>query len=379
MDDNIFRFNDDFEEEIGKPINAETIITFNEWGDHPITIEANAIYPIKDFMDWNFGMDVYDLLGNSRLIDELFGDEEWVKEFIKRNIKAKYHKDSDTLVCRSTKFTKPTNRTNENSRRKILNSIIRDLKGSNMNGLAISMGYRHIGENDPNMLSYDIRDFNNEYTREDFEKKGFTPYKINFSWDIDTRKGAKLTLTPAILYWKKQFSINNMEIANKNIYKILIDEQIEIPTTGSGKYGEKNDLYVNMICKVMEKYYSKLKIKPKKVSYSVDDKRKWFLNEVRKKRIAWINGYRTFRQHGEDGIIQRQQMTKIGFDNKIVYNHPKNKQLENDIRNCQRAEISNEKRKTSGLTNYLDRIDSMENGIIEYKNIIWQSNKKRKI
>ncbi len=50
--------------------------------------------------------------------------------------------------------------------------------------------------------------------------------------------------------------------------------------------------------------------------------------------------------------------------------HPKNKPLVLDMRACVKADINDTKRKTSGTTNYLDRIDTSEYGIEFYTPII---------
>lgn len=59
-----------------------------------------------------------------------------------------------------------------------------------------------------------------------------------------------------------------------------------------------------------------------------------------------------------------------GFDNKSIYMHPKNKALKMDFEKCIKRDKNDPRRKTTGTTNYLDRIDSMENGVIPFAGII---------
>lgn len=114
--------------------------------------------------------------------------------------------------------------------------------------------------------------------------------------------------------------------------RVFIDEQIELQAYGTGDHGEFNDIYVRAMVETMDKHYDKLQVKPKNKSIvSVDDKRKWFLNEIIKLKTHHMGVFRVFEQHGDSGIIQRQDAITLGFQNKSIIMSPKNKKLVNDL------------------------------------------------
>ncbi len=69
-------------------------------------------------------------------------------------------------------------------------------------------------------------------------------------------------------------------------------------------------------------------------------------------------------------IYNRQNAMVSGFESQVVHNHPKNKALEQDMKVCLKRDIKDVRRKTSGATNYLDRIDSAEYGLEIFTSVI---------
>lgn len=67
-----------------------------------------------------------------------------------------------------------------------------------------------------------------------------------------------------------------------------------------------------------------------------------------------------------------------GFRSGRILLHPKNKQLVDDFETCVKRDKGDPRRKTSGTTNYLDRIDSMEQGVIQYASIVIKAKKAGK-
>lgn len=102
----------------------------------------------------------------------------------------------------------------------------------------------------------------------------------------------------------------------------------------------------------------------------VDDKRKWFLHELYKKKIYFIKNYQMVSQHGLNDIAHRQDAMTHGFENDNLFNHPKNKALEHDLKVCLRRDLKDTRRDTTGTVNYLDRIDSAEYGFEPFTGVL---------
>ena len=359
MQDNLFRFRTRF----NNPV--ETIwMTMNWWGDHPETIATDKYLPIEQFKQYNFNNEFDDIFGNLTKIDEWFDNQDNIDILIKNSTQQYYDEENDTLYVRNTKFANPSNVGDPKAYKVLINSIKVALKSKNENKLAIAMGYKHMGDVlAQDTLVYNIKEYNNAKL-EDFYNQQYKPEAVHYSIDVDTSR--VMTITPTFLFSK-------FVIFDGKESKIFIDKQIELPCNGTGEYGEKNAIYMDQIVEAIDKHYLSIKLKtPKfKVSISVDDKRKIYLDSVKNSKVnRFTKQFRIFKQHKAWDLIERQNLTHMGFSSGIVYNHIDNKSLETDMNVCVRQDVSSPKRKASGRTNYLDRIDSMEQGLIEFGFII---------
>ncbi len=387
LEDNLTRFNDNYAAIHQRQLPAtETWIMMNDWGDHPLTLAVNKHLPIEEFMDYNFNNEFANLWGaTEEYLNTWFDNDENITHLLTNNTQVKYTEEDDTLWVRQTKFANPNNWL-EHNKLKLIRKIKLSLLTENMNSLAINMGYRHAGDAiSESMLVYPKKVLDNiEYkTKEDLLKEGYNIKRVNYAWDIDTSR--VLTLTPTIHFLKNKFNVSftgDKTLSTVKQHKILIDKQIEIPAYGPGEYGELNDTYVRLIKKATEKHISQLGngyLGKNNAIITIDDKRKWFLNEVRKLRPDGIKTFKTPQQHGHlFGIIQRQDTTILGLETHLVAIHPKNKSLVNDMRLCQKQDLNSSVRKTTGNTNYLDRIDSGEYGLEPFSPIIWRYNKYKR-
>ena len=281
-----------------------------------------------------------------------------------------YDKENDTLYARMTKFANPNNQDQEKAKQ-----ILQDIKMSiflkNKNALCMLLGLEHKPDINKDMLVYNIKDFNN-ITKDELQKDKWEPMGIAYSVDIDTSR--VLTITPAIKYRKVENNIGYWKVS----FRIFIDKQIEIPAYGTGIYGELNEKYVELISKKIKEHYianNFMKIKLKTKHLAVDDKRKWYLLQLSRSLGSFLTTFDTFWQHGDYNIIARQDWTQLGFENKVLFLHPENKALEDDFKTCLKDDIQSPKRKTTGNTNYLDRIDSMENSFLPFVGVIINSRK----
>lgn len=361
--DNLSRANDNFEMVHGREVNTEIYFTMNNWGEHPLIQDIDNIFTEDEFIKWVFsGYSVEQLLRNEKLINKLFEDEKWVQSLKINNTKSVYDKENDTLYTRMTKFANPNNWKEKNIN-PLLKSIKKALLLGDKQSLTILLGTKTIPEIEKEMLVFNLQDYNDKTDYEHWIDKGFKPTKINYSWDIDTSR--VLTLTPTIVMEKISL------LDGKETF-VFVDKQIELEAHGTGVFGELNDLYVKQMIMTMEKHFKALKAPLIKAIVSIDDKRKWYLNEVRKASPSWLTGYRSFEQHGMWGIEERQDMISNGIENKSIQIHKANKALVSDMQVCVKRDIQDPRRKTSGDTNYLDRLDSAENGIIPFAGIIWR-------
>lgn len=369
--DNLDRFNDNFTEITQRDVTTEIYFTMNNWGDHPLILYAESILSEKEFIEYIFQEPIENFLNNPDYIQQKFSDPQWVLQFQQNNTLSRYDEKEDTLVSRMQKFANPNN-WSDKRREPLLQAIQKALAEGDYNQLTILLGTKAVPEIDTDMLSYNIKDYNTT-SLDTLTEDGWRLGQINYSWDIDTSR--VLTLTPTIELFKQQL---NLLTQNWDVEKIIyIDKQVELPAMGSGQIGELNDVYVRQMQRAMTNHYNKLTEKPlKKAIISVDDKRKWFLHELFKQRLPWQGQYKTFDQHGEFEIGNRQDWTHIGFENKVIYMNPKNKALMDDFKVCVKRDKDDHRRKTTSTTNYLDRIDSFENGFIPFLGNIIKSNRR---
>ncbi len=371
--DNLERYNDTFEDAFpDQPAPTyEEWFTMNDWGDHPLTLRTQEVLPVEKFFEFNFGYTQEHLLGNIELLDELFESQDFINSIMSNNTMSVYVADEDTLYTRMTKFANPNN-WKEKRAKPLINKVRGALEVSDMNALAILMGYRHEGNMDDKMLVYHktTLDSIEHSTQQDFIDKGFRATAISYAVDVDYSR--VMTITPTILFEKESLVLGGK---NKRTQRILIDRQIEMQAYGSGSMGENNEMYVNGVVKAINKHYSNMVSQPKKVVAVIDDNQKWFLHEIAKKASV-IKHFKPAVKQGMFDIYNRQNAMVSGFESQVVHNHPKNKALEQDMKVCLKRDIKDVRRKTSGATNYLDRIDSAEYGLEIFTSVIWR-NKRR--
>ncbi len=95
------------------------------------------------------------------------------------NTMSRYKPENDTLFSRMTKFALPHNHKPQKAK-PLINKIRKALEAGDMNSLAITMGYRHEGEQDSKMKAYNIQNIPHR-TPEEFIKLGFKPDTINYA------------------------------------------------------------------------------------------------------------------------------------------------------------------------------------------------------
>jgi len=357
--DNLSRFNSAFQDIFGlkeEPPFQEYFL-MNDWGDHPLCIEANGVMPVEEFQEFNFGFDINSKLGNYEFWKNWFKQEENIDRLLNNHTLIRIVKRKKYI--RRTKFSNPIN-LKPNKINSILSDVFKALIAGNMNALAISLGYRHEGDSNSDMLVYNISNFNHA-TPEELKIDGWIPTAISYSIDVDTTR--VFTITPVIKYVKYYTAPLGVKPKVSNEV-LLIDKQIEMPAYGSGENGEMNQVYVKQISMILQKHYKNWA--GKKSIISVDDNTKWFLKAIKDTDPIPGATYKPFNKQGDFNIEARQEWTELGFGNGRLRNHPANKGLEQDIKVCIKEDYNKAKRKTAGRTNYLDRIDSMENGFIPF-------------
>ena len=366
--ENLSRFNDPYmmRKSLTKPPHYEEFFTMNPWGTHPLIVEAGEFFPEDEYIEWKFGYLIDDIIGDQNLIDKLFASQDWVDRVQSRHTMSKYQASTDTLFVRMDKWANPMNRLPQKSEQ-----LFKDLKKAfeegNRREIMIMIGTLYEEELDARELVFHIDDYN-ETDPAVYDDK-WEKIAVNYSVDVDTSR--VFTITPTILYRKAVGISPTKQFKYK--HEVFVDQIIEIKATGTGEFGEMNDIYVKAIEEVVSKHYwSKVKSTTKGVIISVDDKRKWYLNELRKLKIPFVNKYRSFQQHGDWAIAARQDMVTAGLEQGAIKIHEKNKHLIQDMKSCTKADINKPERKTSGRTNYLDRIDSMENGVIPFASVFWK-------
>ena len=145
---------------------------------------------------------------------------------------------------------------------------------------------------------------------------------------------------------------------------LFIDKIIELPALGSGEFGEAHEMSSKMIANITQKHFMKnldiAKETLKTTHMVIDDNRKHYVNLLKPKLDHMIEHFSIPIKNGHYDIISRQDIMENAFKFKILYNHKDNKAFEDDIKTTVKADINSPKRKTSGATNYLDRIDPTE-------------------
>lgn len=373
--DNMERHSDSYELRTGIRVPFEIFYTLNPWGKtHPLMIKASKILPESTFVEWIFGMQLDELLGKKELIDNLFSQQWFVDQLINRNTMMAESEDGQTLVVRTTKFANPINHL-EKKLKPLVNKVRYALETSNKTLLLTLMGFEFEPEISKDMLVYNIQEFNYK-TPEEAIEEGFHIEQIVYPFDIDTSR--ILTCFPTFKMVKNVLGLDGIY----QIRIILVDKPIELKAYGTGEFGEMNDIYVKQMQKQMVRHYSRISklSKPKHKSIvRVDDKRKWFLNGLRKLRDTSFQGlYQIFDQHGAWATGERQDMVVDGIEKRVLWFHPKNNRkaggsLVQDMKVCIRRNIDDPRRLTDGTKNYLDRIDSMEQGVIPFANLIYKT------
>lgn len=371
IEDNMSRYNSNLEDILGKELETQLWSTMNNWGDHPNIVKIDKYLPEDEFIQWVFGMPLDDILGNEELINKLFDNKKFIARLQQNSTLSRYIKAEDTLYVRMTKFANPTN-----FKPKVLSKLMRQIKEALIDGemqqLTILLGTKSVPEIDTEMLAYNIPDFNNDRTLKSFLDDGYEITKVAYSWDVDTSR--VFTMTPGIGLTKTTKELDPFagKIISKKDQIVYIDKQFEFRANGTGELGEKNIMYAESIIHYTDKHWQSMKEfnKSTKPIISIDDKRDWYSMIIKDKKKDYFGVIKRFEQHGVFDIQNRQDLLAIGLENKRIYINPENIELVNDIKVCQKADIKSPKRKTSGNTNYLDRIDSMENAMIPFAHIL---------
>ncbi len=235
------------------------------------------------------------------------------------------------------------------------------------------LGLKHEGELDKDMLVYNIPDYRTKVPK-DIWDAGWKIKDITYSIDVDTSR--VFTIAPAFLLSRVT---KDGAFSVKEEKKVFVDRIMEFKADGTGQMGEKNRMYIAFIWKLITKHFDSLPHKPEREArFAVDDKRKWYLDGLWTTKPWFITKGRKFEQHGAWGIANRQDMMIQGLESDSLWLHHKNKDLMYDMRVCVKRDMQRPERKDTGKTNYLDRIDAAENGILEYAPVIFKAYREMK-
>ncbi len=228
--DNLGRFNDNFENAMGREVKTEIYYTMNNWGDHPLTVLCDKVLPEQTFLKFIFGFDIFEIMGNQELVLEWFEDEENINHLLNNNTMSVYKENIDTLFTRMTKFANPNNHSEKN-KKKILNDLKSALIDGDINWLTILLGMKAVPEVENEMLVYPSDMFNQiEYkTYDELLEEGWTPKRTNYAIDIDTSR--VFTITPTTHFEK----VSILEGVQKHVH---VDRQIEIIANGCQLYSK---------------------------------------------------------------------------------------------------------------------------------------------
>lgn len=386
--DNLERANQNYKAMFPDKAAEADFITYylmNDYGKHPLSNLAHQYQPQDKLLQYVIGYSLDELLGNAELINKLckydssngetIMDSVWGKSWLERHTYITEIPKEDLLIARMTKFANPLERDPEYAIG-YLKKIARGFITRNFRLLAINAGLQFKPEIKSDTLVYNINNFNKSSLKE-LIKEGYKPTKLSIGFDIDTSR--ILTLAPVFKMTKY-----NVDIFNKTPKKtevILIDKVLDIPPVPMDEMGRSHDLNAKLISQVIkkyllknEKYFSELK----SITLSIDDNRKHYNGLMKDNLDGFVSHITNPIKQGHYDIIERQDLLENGIKNKVIFIDSKNNLLIDDIKECVKADVQSPKRKTSGNTNYLDRIDSVEYGLYPFVGIIQKSkNKKR--
>lgn len=357
ISDNLDRWAFDMKAEMGNIPKVEYWYLMNDWGKHPLSVAVDKVLPEDDFIMWVLQYPLVELFGNKELLDELFADPEWKNNVLDKHTKQFYDEKADTLYVRMTKFANPIN-CHESAVKTIFNDLYKALLTENKNALTISLGLRHEGRLDNDMLVFNIDFKDNIKTLDELLESGYEKKEITYGVDIDTSR--VMTIAPTYLLQRKTPDpLEGTVLVEEALY---VDRIMEFKANGTGVDGSKNDIYVDYIAKLIKNHIENNKNFDIKKNIVVDDNRKMYMNSLMKLGTlpSTINWYQAVKNGKAFDIIPRQDKIEVGFNEKVIFIHPDNKDYMNDIKVCQKADIHSPKRKTTGTTNYLDRIDAVE-------------------
>lgn len=371
LEDNLDRFTPAFKEHYGIEANLdlEIFYTMNDWGEHPLCLLVYQLFPEEEFMEELFGHSIEELFSSKELVKKLFEDEKWIENLTSRGAISRDFPDSDLKIWRTTKFNNPNN-LQPVYMKATLSKIKKAMLARDRARLAFAIGTKHPGDTSNDMLAYGDMDIQHMTTQEALDQ-GYKVERLNYF--VDTDETRVFTISPGYRWYKEKVELNRNtgQIVFRKKRIITIDKIIEIPAIGVDDDGVMHTKYIKSIKEAINAHYLKAPKDGmnKKPVLGVDDKRKWYLAGIGQE-LNFPHSRRLFNQHGTFGINERQDLTQLGFRNKKVFNHPDNKALEADYRTCQRADIQNPKRKTTSSTNYLDRIDAVEQHFVENASVI---------
>lgn len=337
----------------------------NNWGPHPIIVEADEFFPESDFIDWVLGYPLDTLLGNEELVLQLWKDEEYLKGLVERNTLSKYDREKDTLFSRFTVFGNPRNCVGEKlqmSLVKIRNALIE----AKPTLLTIYLGMRQTPMLEDSMRVFPeqvIKNHSNK-TMEQLLKEGFKPTHVSYGVDVDISR--IITIAPAI-YMQKVAS--NGDVTNI----VHIDPIKEYKTAGAGAMGQNLDQYTKFASKLILEHIVEKKLLKCRIKVSVDDNLSFFMRDMSRTELsAYVNQWGKPIKTGANDITHRQDLLIAGLRNKVINIEPKNALLISDYRTCQKVNMYEKKRETKGTKNYLDRIDAVDYAIQPFTSMIWR-------
>lgn len=369
---NLNRYNQSFSNIFNRQANTTFWYFMNNWGPHPLILETDDVFPEEDFIEWVLGYPLEELLLNEELITELFENEDWLQNQLYKNHTAyRYKEDNDTLYARMTVFANPLFLMDEKKAKQKTNQIRTALLEDNREGLTILLGMRQKPKLDDEWRVYPEQIIRNikQYTIKDLEEQGYKIKSVSYGVDIDVSRVN--TITPAILFEKKVYGLNNSYELHE---KILLDEQYELKCVGSGVMGSNLDLYTKEMAIAIRKHIKENKLWNTKIAVAVDDNRQWFTRDLYKSQelSGIIDIWEPAQKNGIFDIYHRQDTFITGLTNDIIYIHPGNQALIMDLMVTKKRAIDDGRRDTNGTTNYLDRIDSMEYSLQQLTSTIWR-------
>lgn len=381
LKDSISRSNDRYMSITGLTIKPTKYhYTMNPWDDHPLVMYAEKHHPMEEFMQFV----LEDMLNN--------------------NIMVKYVVDDDTLIVRNTKFNNPKIRIIEQTCKdldiknledfeekkdeidweaKVFKDLgiiegnffnhLKKYKGtllkraelaieSNDSGeLSRILGFKYDGESTMDKTHNQI-ELAQLVDSKSIHDNADAVSKLAISFDIDHRR--RIVLTPVYSVKKKRGIIALNE--NDWVGNVVVGEQITIPCSGTGKKGEKLDVYREQMLKAIadlrKKYH---KAAANGVVCALDDPNRFYINILSSKTSGII--WRLAKKHAEWDILNRVSAINIGIERGVLMFDEKNARLMSDMKKSIIKTGTNKRDETGKREKDYDYINSMEYGVYYHR------------